>query len=214
MQTSICRSTPDHRLQSLEPRCPNLLHFREGCKDIVTYGRVIKGRGRVLPVSHALRCWASSNEDPPAKNVTNTEILAQGLTALDVQQLSGLLHSLIRVWGDQREYKCLWGPLNLTLCMWLYRRMVIGVPAPAPNVTRLTSGQFEAGVAGLTHSSYRSALGNKKLRKEGEADEREYIYGQLGNFFMQGLRSCRGFQNKVIRCPVPTEWRTPRGWKR
>jgi hypothetical protein len=92
--------------------------------------------------------------------------------------------------------------------------MVLDTPSKN-NTTLLTPEQFEAGIAGLTHATYRSSLGDKKLKKgTSTVDDREFIYNQLGTFFMKGLRNYKGFRNKTIRCPVPDGWSLPRGWKR
>ena len=45
----------------------------------------------------------------------------------DAEQAIEFLEIAFKAWGRDIAYSRLWGNLNLTLCMWLYRRLVLGV---------------------------------------------------------------------------------------
>ena len=66
--------------------------------------------------------------------------LANDLTEEDAHNLIAFLRCIYGAWGKDAEYGVLWKALNITLCMWLYRRIVM--ITYSPRVPRVTADQF------------------------------------------------------------------------
>jgi hypothetical protein len=62
-----------------------------------------------------------------------------------------VLHVMVNAWGRDPEYYVLWGNLNMTVCMWLYRRLVLDTTRRGnKRIVVLTETQFKWGLMALS----------------------------------------------------------------
>lgn len=126
LNSSLVRMRPDDILRGCAPSLPNLKKITTECP-FVGYDMIRRGtKAPILSMSMTLRCWsASSNETPSPAGSPSAQDLATGLTDESTEELIRFLTCAQAAWGRDPEYLRLWGALNLTLCMWLYRRLVL-----------------------------------------------------------------------------------------
>lgn len=147
LNSSIARMRPDDILRGLEPTLAVLQAIRRECP-YVGYDQIRRGgtSGPILSMSPLLRCWNGSNNDTPSGN-TGGMSAAQVASALDPEALRNLLSFLAAAhtaWGRDVEYYRLWGNLNLTLCMWIFRQLVLNTQRTGNKRTVVMSGaQFK-----------------------------------------------------------------------
>lgn len=126
LNSQLVRMRPDDVLRGLEASTPALQRIRKDC-EFVGYDQIRRGSGgsTVLSMSMVLRCWAASANETPAAGTQSASHLATSITEESVQTLIIFLLAAQAAWGRDIEYQRLWGSLNLTICMWLFRRIVI-----------------------------------------------------------------------------------------
>lgn len=124
----IVKMRPDDILRGLEDIIPALAAIRGACP-FVSYGNVRRAGNSddpVLSMSVVVRCWTgSAGETPSSGASTSSAVTAENIEAGSLQSLILFLNTAEAAWGRDPEYYRLWGALNLTLCMWMWRRLVI-----------------------------------------------------------------------------------------
>lgn len=90
----------------------------------------------VARVSGILRYWYSSRPEVPVARMPSARDTVAWFdkedTVDDLVTFLGLCH---RAWSSSPEYSSLWNPFNMTLCMWLYRRICLEVTSKGLQVT-------------------------------------------------------------------------------
>lgn len=126
LNSSLVKMRPDDLLRGLEDSTPALKAIRKSC-EFVGYDNIRRGTsGPIVGMSALIRCWsAASYETPAPSGGQSAASLAQSLDQASVQNLIAFLATAHSAWGRDPEYFRLWGNLNLTLCMWLWNRLVI-----------------------------------------------------------------------------------------
>lgn len=127
LNSSLVRMRPDDVLRGCEPSLPLLRKITQECP-FVGYGQIRRNNksNPVLGMSALLRCWgASANETPTPSGGASAQELANTLTEASAEELIRFLALAHSAWGRDQEYLRLWGNLNLVMCMWLYRRLVL-----------------------------------------------------------------------------------------
>lgn len=127
LNSRLVQMKPDDFLRAMESGSPPLTKLRKRCP-YIGYDQIRRAdKSPLLSMSSVLRCWNSSSKEVPQSGGTATTDLAMTLLMDDVDQLIKFLELAFHAWGRDSEYVRLWGSLNLTLTMWLYRRMVVTV---------------------------------------------------------------------------------------
>lgn len=127
LNQNLVKMRPDDILRALEYSTPILQEIRRSC-EFVGYDHIRRGTvGPILSMSVLLRCWhAASFETPSATgNNKGASSLAQNIDRVSAGNLIAFLSTAHSAWGRDPEYSKLWGALNLTLCMWLWNKLVI-----------------------------------------------------------------------------------------
>lgn len=126
LNSSLVKMRPDDILRGLESSVPALKAIRNSC-EFVGYDQIRRGKvGPIVSMSAVIRCWsASSYETPATSSGQGAASLAQTLDQASLQNLIAFLATTHSAWGRDSEYYRLWGNLNLALCMWLWKRLVI-----------------------------------------------------------------------------------------
>jgi len=127
LNSNIVKMSPDDILRGMEGSIRALAFIRSSC-EFVGYGNIRRNNttAPLLSMSAVLRCWAGSATETPGGSGGKSALhLAEELDDLSAQNLVAFLQIARAAWGADPEYFRMWGGLNLTMCMWLYRRLVM-----------------------------------------------------------------------------------------
>jgi hypothetical protein len=157
LNTAIKRMRPDDMLRGLAPNLPNLQRVMRECPFVgYTHVRRKGHSGSLVNLASVLRCWQASINDTPSSGSSSMSItqIAAAQDNESTANLIKLLSLMSHAWGSDPEYFKLWGNLNMTICMWLYRRMVLDTTRRgSQRVSILTDTQFKQCLGSLSASS-------------------------------------------------------------
>jgi len=139
---------PDDKLRALELTLPVLLEIRRHCP-FVGYDHIRRnGSSPIISMSKLLRNWMASSAETPVSGGSASVHVAAQLQAASAKDLIDFLRLAHAAWGRDPEYARLWAGLNLTMCMWLYRNMVLDTYTE--RTTELTKQQFGRALSTLS----------------------------------------------------------------
>jgi hypothetical protein len=127
LNSSLVKMRPDDILRGLENSTHALQTIRKSC-EFVGYDNIRRGnQNPMVSMSALVRCWRASTYETPTTSSSglSASMLAQNLDPTGTQNLIAFLATAHAAWGRDPEFYRLWGNLNLTLCMWLWNRLVI-----------------------------------------------------------------------------------------
>jgi hypothetical protein len=154
LNSSLVKMRPDDILRGLEDSTPALQLLRRECP-FVGYDQIRRGDGAspTLGASVVIRAWAGSANETPSIGAKSAVALLQTMSIDDAQNLANFLKLAMAAWGRDSEYMRLWASLNLTMTMWLYRKMVMDkTRSNNRRYTRLTPDQFRQCLMSLSAS--------------------------------------------------------------
>ena len=162
LNSRLANLRPDDILRGLEESTPPLRSIRARCA-FVGYDMVRRNeRAPMVSMSALLRAWRGSSVETPSAGGASAMELGQELTQDEADTIVAVLTVLEQAWGRSPEYARLWSGLNLVLCMWLYRRLV--VTAYSPNTTRFTKELFKKCMMSVSaESNYSDWLVGRRL---------------------------------------------------
>jgi hypothetical protein len=124
LNSAIVRMNSDDVLRGLEGTEPSIGVIRRRC-EFVGYDNIRRTpTSALLSMATVLRCWSGSASDTPSPGHAAIKCASE-TTSESAEQLSVFLLTVRSAWGNDMEYSRLWGALNLTMMMWLWRRLVI-----------------------------------------------------------------------------------------
>lgn len=151
LQKSLVSMRPDDVLRGLEFSTPAIKRIRDQC-EFVGYDYVRRNPSSpIIGMSVVLRCWMGSAPETPSGSIGSTQDLAERIT--DEQDLIVFLLTAHSAWGRDPEFVRLWGSLNLMLCMWLYRRLVLDRDRSLKRAVILNVAQFKQCLMALSADS-------------------------------------------------------------
>ena len=157
LNTAIVRMRPDDMLRGVVPSLPYLQSLMDECPYIgFTSVRRGGGAGAVVSLAQVVRCWFSSSNETPDNSGRGHSItsMATNITENSARELTRFMNLAHAAWGRDSEYYRLWGALNMGLCMWLYRRMVLDTDRRGgKRVSVLTDAQFKSCLMALSANS-------------------------------------------------------------
>jgi len=125
LNSRLVNMRPDDILRGLEESLPQLRKVRASC-DFVTYNQIQRGVSHaVIGMSQLLRCWYMAQAEAPARHSPPATDLAEMLETSEADRLIVFLQIARSAWGSDPENARLWGSLNLSITMWLWRRLVL-----------------------------------------------------------------------------------------
>jgi hypothetical protein len=189
LNSSLVTMKPDDILRGLEPTSKALQRIRSECA-YVTYGQLRRGdpRSPVLGMSQTVRAWQGSQGETPSGNSSGRTavMLVEEMDDDSVSQLVRFLHLAYAAWGSDKDYYRLWGLLNLTMCMWLFRRLVLDRTRGVKRYVTLTDVQFKQCLMALSADGnyvdflHRRAMGDR---------DRAPTYSHIRRIFTGRLKS-------------------------
>lgn len=169
LNSRLVNLRPDDILRGMEGIYAPLAQLRGKCP-FVGYGQVRRGSSSpTLSMTSTLRAWYAAQRDTPSSAGVPAMLLGAELTEDSANELAEVLCILRKAWGDDTQYARLWGMLNLTISLWLWRQMVREEHSRAGGRRdHLTTAQYCKGMMALSASTdYLDWLVGRKL---GEVD--------------------------------------------
>jgi hypothetical protein len=156
LNSQLVKMCPDDILRALEGTSPILQMIRRGTA-VVGYDSIRRNfdTSPTVSMSTIVRAWEYSKSNLPNKrgSLGGVEKMVQCMTVEDAAALVEFVQMAERAFGRDPEYRRLWGSLNLTICMWLFRRSVLDAPRKTDRSVRLTKDLFGKCLMRLSASS-------------------------------------------------------------
>lgn len=155
LNSALVKMRPDDILRGLEAGNKSLRKIRSECK-FVGYDQIRRGTtSPILSMSLALRCWNGSAMETPVTASMSAAQIAESLTDDSAEDLIQFLTVAQASWGRDNEYARLWSGCNLSLCMWLWRRLVKDTDrSSSTRYVKLTIKQFGLCLMALSADSH------------------------------------------------------------
>lgn len=207
LQRKIRGNSPNDMLKGLEASTESLQVLRKrfpavGYTSTRPDSKHHKGR---VSAKAALQAWYGSKPETPGRKTPPPFEIAKQLTVEEAHQLANFLRLAHSAWAFDPNYLNLWGSLNLTLCLWLYRRCVLD---PVQGFPDLTPEQFASCLTALPSEKiggvnpYAMFLYRKGLREL----DRGPVYMQVTRVFTATLRANHKLRVKFPK-PEWAEWK-------
>lgn len=195
LNSCLVTMRPDDILRGLESSYDSLRLVRQKCP-FVGYDMVRRSaHSPVVSMATALRVWRGSAAEVPTSAVEAAAKLGANLTREEAEQLIVFLSICFEAWGRDHENGRLWCALNMVICAWLYRRMV--VTQYSARIPRLSKEQFRRCLMSLSaDANYVDWLVGRNV---GERD-RSPAYARIKRAFSARLSEEMG---KKILMPQP-----------
>lgn len=140
VNTPLVGMKPDDVLRGHEDSNENLRRIRRECPWI-GYGNIRRSpTSPIVSMSAALRCWFGSAPEVPSFGGLSALRLVEIITPDETTVMLGFMRATMTAWGREADCQRLWLNLNLTICMWMYRRLVI--TPYSSNIRRMESDMF------------------------------------------------------------------------
>lgn len=199
LNSQLVRMQPDDLLRALEDSTPNLRMLRTSCP-VIGYGSVRRSsEAPMVSMSAVLRMWRGSANGIPSniQSGITTSDLATTLTDEDAIRLIEVIQIFTTAFGREPQYWRMWGSLNMVLCMWIYRNMVLS--QYSSKTPRLTRDMFRKCLMSLSaDEAYSDWLVGRSM---GDRD-RSPAYARIKSLFAKRLEKETG-QSKVYM-PAPS----------
>jgi len=157
-------------------------------------------RSKTLSMSAALNCWIGSAAETP------TSTSKSGVPELSDEETGNLrafLNLSYAAWSNDPANDQLWKNLNLTMCMWMFRRLVLKAADPNKKLTHTTM-PADAFKRCLARVSADRIYNEEFLRGRGMKErDRAPCYKRLKEIFTKCLHEEKFNAGKTIKYPKP-----------
>src|SRR5215510_11063860 len=143
LNSQLVRMRPDDILRGLESSIDGLRKLRAHCP-FVGYDYIRRNQSApVVGMSLVLRAWRGSMSEVPSTGATlSAALVAETLDPKEYDALIEFLNLAVGAWGRDLQYGRLWPTLNMIICMWLFRRLVLH-PELSSKVAPITRDSFK-----------------------------------------------------------------------
>jgi hypothetical protein len=204
LNSQLVKFGPDDILRGLEAASPVLNMIRSNC-EYVGYDNVKRntnGRGAIVGMSMLIRSWAASSMDNPACSRSAQDLLKE-MDDTSTGNLVAFLQIAHSAWGRDPENWRLWSTLNLTMCMWLYRRLVVDRERGTRRYIVLNADLFRKCLMSLSaEGNYSDWLLGRHMNER----DRGPCYNRIKTIFVRRLNS--ELHGKKVLMPQPA-WSRP-----
>lgn len=192
LNSQLVRLRPDDILRGMEGSNEGLAAIRKSC-GFVGYDMIRRSdHSPVLSMSTALRAWFGSASDIPSNGGMSALESVKMVTSEEGDLISAALLLLHGAWGRDPEYHKLWGALNLTIVLWLYRRMVL--TEHSHKVKRIGKDLFGKCCASLSaDGAYLEWLYGRGLSER----DRSPAFGRIKRIFVARLNAETNTKNQL-----------------
>lgn len=189
------RMKPDDILKAVMEGNPALRDLERRCP-FVGFDAIRRSPGGpVVSMSLVLRCWQASKAETPTSNANAIEFGEQ-LRESEAEEIIHFLQTAHLAWGREPQMRPLWNGMNQTLCMWIWRRVVLHRP-PSGSITQLEASAFQKCLEALSrHKEYLEWVYGKSNTSD---NFRGPCYTRVVEIFIRALRT----EGIVARLPQP-----------
>ena len=185
MQQKLVIMRPDDTLRARESSVAGMLRIRAACP-FVGYDRIRRqGNGPMISMGMVLRAWFGAVSETPSPSNLNPDTLVESIKVNlqnDVNNCTDYITACYDAWGRESTNKRLWMGLNLTLCAWLYQRLVTG--QYSGKTTKLTKEGFKHCLMSVAADpNYSAWLVDRTLRER----DRAAAYTKLKQIFAKRI---------------------------
>lgn len=193
----ISNMTPDDLLRAEEQSNDVLRKFRRDCS-FIGYGQIRRGpKTPIVSMSSILRCWFGTGPEVPSLGGLTANEVVERLTPDEARTLSEFANCAFEAWGTDEAHHKLWTNLNLAMCMWMYRRLVVQpYSASTKKITRELFTKCLMSVA--ADAAYAAFLVGRSLRER----DRSPAYSRVKSLFAKRIEAETGDKPRL---PSP-EW--------
>jgi len=193
----IANMMPDDLLRAEEENNPVLRRLRRDCP-FIGYGNIRRNpKAPVVSMSAMLRCWFGTVPEVPSTGGLTANEVAERLTSDEAAVLTDFSQIAFKAWGADAAHQKLWTNLNLAVCMWLYRRLVIH--PYSSSTKKLTKELFTKCMMSVAaDGSYSDWLVGRQLRER----DRSPAYSRVKSIFARRIEAETGDKPRL---PSP-EW--------
>ena len=199
---SIVKMRPDDMMRGLESSVPAIALIRKQCP-FVGYDQVRRnGNSPILSMSVVIRCWHGSGGETPTANASgrSSAALARNMDVTSQSELIAFLGTAHTAWGRDHEHYRLWGALNLTICMWLWRRLVVDRNRSGKRTVILTAAEFKQCLMSLSaDGDYLQWLLGRNMSDR----DRSPCWTRIKPIFVRRLADIHGDRKKAV-LPAPS----------
>jgi hypothetical protein len=188
---------PDDILRGLESAMPVLRRIREACPFIGYYVVRNQPHAPILSMSMVLRAWRCGVNDIPAPGggSDSGRTIAAGMDEAETRFFVDFMNIAYAAFGRDVEYMRLWSRLNLVLCVWMYKHVVLS--QYSPKTPRLTKELFQRCLMALSaDAGYLDWLVGRNLSER----DRSPAYSRMKAIFARRIMQETG---KKVSLPAP-----------
>jgi len=196
LNSRIVSLRPDDILRGLEGSNDAIVYIRKQLP-FVGYDMIRRNdHSPILSMSLMLRAWNASSFEVPSGTSAGTAMeVGQSLTQETAHECVSFIKLCEKAWGRDPEYSKLWSSLNLTICAWLYRRVVL---TRDPKAMKVTPDVFCKALMSLSsNDGYLSWLVGRMLADR----DRAPCYNRMKSIMIKRVEVDTG---KKLRWPKPT----------
>jgi hypothetical protein len=205
LNSPISRKTPDDQLRAFMESSPALKLISHQCH-YVGYRYIRANPGSpIIGMSAILRRWWASGKESPAISggPGSAAEIAHRLTVEEAAEIVRFLKVAYGAWGGDIENARLWGSLNMVLCMWLWRVLVLDTDRTGSRrYITLTEEQFkQCLMAASADKPYVDWLLGRNMAER----DRAPCYRRLRTVFMTRLPSAGvgDYHGRKVKMPQP-----------
>jgi hypothetical protein len=187
LNSAIVRFGADDVLRAMEQGGSAPLRLIRSECPWVGYGNIRRNPSSpLISMSATIRCWSGSSPDVPSNGGGSAKVLAESMSVDSAKSLARFQKLALASWGTDKQYARLWGQLNMTLSMWMFRRLVLR--ERTTNFTRtiaLSDDQYAKCLQALSaNSKYLDYLTGRMLND----DHRSPAYDRLRTIMANRLK--------------------------
>jgi hypothetical protein len=196
LNSKIVTFRPDDILRGLEPSLPSLRRIRSACP-FVGYDMIRRSpNSPMISMATVLRVWTAATSEVPKSGGASAASYAQAMGEDEAEKAARFFNMCYRAWGRDVEFMRLWGALNLAICGWLYRRVVLDTVSTAKRHVRLSGDEYGRALMALSVSDdYLSWLIGRQLNDR----DRSPCFGRVKTLIGRRLEA----GGKKILLPQP-----------
>lgn len=185
LNTALVKMRPDDVLRGLEGTSKMMQLIRAECP-YVGYDQIRRNpTSAVIGMSQLLRCWAGSRPETPKASTNSALQLVSTLEESETMGMIKFMHVARGAWGNDVENFKMWGALNMTICMWMYRRLVLDHERGVKRYARLTDALFKKCLMGVSaDTNYVDWLHGRVLNER----DRAPCYTRLKAIFQKRMK--------------------------
>lgn len=199
LNTAIVRMRPDDVLRGMESSLPPIQKIRNECP-WVGYEQIRRSAesGPVVSMSVVLKTWLGSAYETPVCGGTASAHLARDIDMQGATQCVAFMQLAFAAWGRDLSQSRLWATLNLALCMWLFRRLVLNRDDLAEKrYTRIDAAMYKKCLMSVAADiNYHDWLQGRLMRDR----DRSPAYARLKAIFARRIQNETGTKAKL---PAP-----------